>query len=341
MKSEEMIQLVDKWNVGNLISCKQAEKGVVNVNWIVKTTRGKYVLRKVTHFRNACDLSFELDYLTYLKEHGFAYKVPTPIKTRESSNFLRLNESCFWLYEWIDGRIIKKFGYPELRECAKMMANYHAIIERSSLDNQKGGGCVFNREPVLEELEMFVEQVSKKHKQDRKDKIFVKEAKILIPLLESLDGEAYSRLSKYPLHRDINPENTLWKGKKLVGVLDWENVSAINDTIIKDISSMLQYSCRDRKYKHKLDLGLAKFFLNEYRKHHHISDEETRFIPDIITAGSIEDFSYAYWMLVNDPKRAKLYRLKLYSKVAQWYNKNREVISERLTGSRQYIVARG
>jgi hypothetical protein len=51
---------------------------------------------------------------------------------------------------------------------------------------------------------------------------------------------------------------------------------------------------------------------------------------DVITAGFIEDFSYAYWMLVNDPKRARVYRLKLYSKVAQWNNRNRDKISDQL-----------
>jgi Ser/Thr protein kinase RdoA (MazF antagonist) len=122
----------------------------------------------------------------------------------------------------------------------------------------------------------------------------------------------------------------LWKQRKLVGVLDWENVGSMNDTVIKDISVMLQYSCRDKRHKHKLDLKLAEFFLKEYRKHHPLSDEEVRFIPDIIAAGSVEDFSYAYWMLINDPERAKLYRLKLYSKTAQWYNKNREEISKQL-----------
>jgi hypothetical protein len=70
--------------------------------------------------------------------------------------------------------------------------------------------------------------------------------------------------------------------------------------------------------------------LGEYRKHHKLSDDEVRFIPDVIAAGSIEDFSYAYWMLVNGPKRARLYRLRLYSKVAQWNNRNRDKISDQL-----------
>ena len=83
-------------------------------------------------------------------------------------------------------------------------------------------------------------------------------------------------------------------------------------------------------------MKLASFFLREYRKHHRLSDEEIAFIPDIITAGAIEDFSYAYWMLINDPKRAKLYRLRLYSQVARWHHKNKIEIIKKLTKTKAH-----
>jgi Ser/Thr protein kinase RdoA (MazF antagonist) len=214
-----------------------------------------------------------------------------------------------------------------------MMAIYHKIVATSGLDNNQGSE-VFNRKSVLKELEKFRAQILEKDKQDRKDRIFVKESSILIPLMKSLDAREYSKLPKYPLHRDINPENILWKNKKLAGLIDFENIGTMNDTLIKDISIMLQYSCRDRKQKHKLNLRLAKFFLKEYKKHGQLSNEEIGFLPDVITAGVIEDFSYAYWMLVNDPKRAKLYRLKLYSKTAQWYHRSKQEIIEKLTNKK-------
>jgi homoserine kinase type II len=326
----EIKTLLENWDIGELVSYRRAEKGVVNINWIVKTTQGKYVLRRVVHFTTVKDLEFELDYLTYLKEQGFPYRIPAPIRTKNEKNFLKFKNSYFWLYEYIEGRGIKRFGYSELRECARMMATYHRIIEISGLDNKKGNGEVFNRKPVLEELEKFRAQILAKEKQDSNDRIFLKESSILIPLLKSLDGREYSKLPRYPIHRDINPENTLWKNKKLIGLIDFENIGTMNDTMIKDISVMLQYSCRDKKQKHKLDLKLARFFLKEYKKHRQLSDREIEFLPYIITAGSIEDFSYAYWMLVNDPKRARLYRLKLYSQTAQWYQKNKQEIVKKL-----------
>jgi len=333
MDQREIKTLLENWDIGELVSCRRLEKGVVNINWIVKTSQGKYVLRKIMHPQKIEDLKFELDYLSYLKEHNFLYRIPIPIKTKNKKDFLKFKGSYFWLYEYIEGRAIKRFGYSELRECARMMAVYHKIVASSALDN-KHGSEVFSRKSVLKELEKFRAQILEKNKQDRKDRIFLKESSVLIPLMKSLDAREYSKLPRYPLHRDINPENILWKNKKLVGLIDFENIGTMNDTVIKDISVMLQYSCRDRKQKHKLNLRLAKFFLNEYKKHGQLTDKEIEFLPDVITAGVIEDFAYAYWMLVNDPKRAKLYRLKLYSKTAQWYHRNKQKIIQKLTNKK-------
>lgn len=325
MEKQKLKEVLSSWDIGEVLSFKKAKKGVVNTNWIVKTKKGKYVLRKITE-KKISELIFELNYLNYLKNNNFPYQIPAPIKNKEGDFFTQKSNSFFWVYRFIEGRDIRRFGYPELKECAKMMAIYHKIIEKSNLNNKKGLGDIFNRKPILNELEGFYSHISKKPEKDKKEKIFLKEASFLIPLLKSLDGKDYFKIPKYPLHRDINPENTLWKNKKLVGVIDFENVSSQNDTIIKDISGMLQYSCRDKIHKHKLDLKLAKFFIKEYRKYHQLSAKEIEFIPDIVTAGAIEDFSYAYWMLLHDKERAKLYRLKLYSRVAQWYNQNKEKI---------------
>jgi homoserine kinase type II len=331
MDRKSIETILENWDVGNLVSFKQAMKGVVNVNWIVKTKKGKYVLRMVAPSTEATALQFEMNYLTFLKDHGFPCGIPTPTRIRSGEFIATFEGRRFWMYGYIEGGNIKRFGRAELEQIAKVMAIYHSIIESSGLDNHRGCDEVFKEKSVTREMEQFASQILKKHKPDRKDKIFLKESSTLIPLMRSLDTREYSKLPRFPLHRDINPENTLWKKGKLVGLIDFENTGIMNDAFVKDISVMLQYSCRNRKQRYKTDLELASYFLEEYKKHRVLSDEEIAFIPDIITAGAIEDFSYAYWMFINDPKRAKLYRLHLYSQVAQWHHRNKTEIVGELT----------
>jgi len=329
MEKEKIEDIVSDWDIGKIISYQKAKKGVCNTNWILKTTKGKYILRNLAKFKKRGELKFELNYLNYLKKNNFPYKIPSPIKTKSNKFFIKINKDYFWLYEFIEGKEIKRFSYHELKEIAKMMADYHRIIKKSKLDNKKHYSP-FAKNEILKEILSFRKKITKNKKRGQKESIFLNESKKLIPLLKSLDSKTYSKLAKYPIHRDINPENTLWKNGKLIGIIDFENVSEIKETFIKDISGMLQYSCRDKKSNYKTDLELARFFIKEYKKYHKLSTEEISLIPDIIIAGAIEDFSYSYWMLLNDTERAKLYRLKLYSKVAQWHNKNKEYIINNL-----------
>jgi len=335
LSKTQIKKILENWNVGEVVSFKKAFKGVVNHNWIVNTTKGKYVLRGVAFFKKLSELNFELRCLNYLKKRKFRYKIPVPLLTKDRMFLSKFQKNYFWVYEFIEGRDIKRFNRNELREVAKMMALYHDLIEKSKLDNGRGQGNVFCKNTVLGELNKFKSGILKKGKKDKKDRVFLNELLVLVPLLKSLNVGAYGKLRRYPLHRDINPENTLWKDGVLVGLIDFETVSEINEPFVKDIVVMLQYSCRDRKVPYKFDFGLFRYFLREYKRYRSLTSKEIEFIPDILIAGAIEDFSYQYWMFLNDPARAKLHRLKLYSKVAQWTNKNKKRIINELILNKQ------
>jgi Ser/Thr protein kinase RdoA (MazF antagonist) len=133
------------------------------------------------------------------------------------------------------------------------------------------------------------------------------------------------------LHRDINPENLIWNNERLVGLVDWENVGSYREPFVKDIAVTFQHSFRNRG--HHLDLNRAKHFLLEYSKTRPLSYSEIMLIPDLMVSGFIEDFVYAYWMIRNDPDRARVHRLKLYSRAAQWNSKNRHTMIQALSES--------
>ena len=154
-------------------------------------------------------------------------------------------------------------------------------------------------------------------------------------MLRGLDAYPYSDLGLYPIHRDLISENLLWKEGRLAGVIDFEHVSGSNDPIVKDIAVTMQYCCRDNKARHLLDVDSVRRFLQSYTESHPLSNREIALIPDLMTAGFLDDFAYAFWMLRNDPVRAKRseadgYGLTLFSKAAEWNHRNRKSISQAL-----------
>ncbi len=82
LTKKEIIRILDNYKIGTLVSYKAIERGEVNYNWIVKTTEGKYILRKENSFKKLPDLEFQFNYITYLKAHEFPYRIPVPILTK-------------------------------------------------------------------------------------------------------------------------------------------------------------------------------------------------------------------------------------------------------------------
>ncbi len=323
---------ISAWNIGQVVSSTPVKRGEVSHNYIIKTLKGKYVLRQVSHshHKTTSDLEFELAYLDYLKNAVFPFHVPSAISTANGRQFVTVRGHYYWLYEFLEGNVVLRLNESRLAQLARMMATYHLLIERSNLNNGKKGSDLYNSTAILKEIEGFRREILRANRTNRAEVTFLDESARLTRMLRGLNESQYSNVGRYPIHRDLIPENLIWKQGKLVAVIDFENVSGSNDPVVKDIAVTMQYCCRDKKVRHQLDVNLAKRFLESYKKHRPLSDEEVRLIPDLITTGFVEDFAYAFWMLRNDPKRANAYRLILYSKAAQWSHSNRERIVQTL-----------
>jgi Ser/Thr protein kinase RdoA (MazF antagonist) len=188
---------------------------------------------------------------------------------------------------------------------------------------------------TLKEIEEHRKEILQKNNVSHEEKTFLKESTRLIPILNGFHDAADSSVRLFPLHRDLIAENLIWKQGKLAGVFDFEHVSETNDPIVKDLAVTMQYCCRDKMAPHQLDIDCAVRFLQVYRNSLPLSDQEVLLIPDLITAGFVEDFAFAFWMIRNDPERAKQsegegYGLTLYSKAAQWSNSNKDRIFQAL-----------
>lgn len=314
------------------MSCKHITRGEVNHNFLITTVRGRYILREVSHshHKTSGDLEFELAYLDYLKRARFPYSLPSAIRTADGRSFVKVRGRYHWLYEFLEGTVVARLNESRLTQLARMMATYHLLIERSNLNNAKPVSDLYNRTVILKEIEDFRTEIPSWKRASKYEVIFLDESAGLTRILRGLDESGYLNMGRYPIHRDLIPENLIWKHGRLVGVIDFENVSGSNDPVVKDIAVTMQYCCRDEKTRHQLDVDLSRRFLQSYKKHRPLSDEEVRLLPDLITAGFIEDFAYAFWMLRNDPNRANAHRLTRYSRAAKWSNSNREDIAKAL-----------
>lgn len=211
LSKKQIEQLVLNYDIGNLISHRKAEKGVAHHNWLIKTEKGKFVFRVLSKFKKLQDILFEFRYMNCLNEKGFPYELPLPILSNNGKMISRFDVHYFWTYKLIDGNALPAWGKNELKQVAKMMASYHRIIEISKLNNRSKFGDSFHIDWILRELRKFKAEAIKRVRKEKKETIFLREVDDLIALANNLNGTGYSKLKKFPIHCDINPENVLFK----------------------------------------------------------------------------------------------------------------------------------
>jgi len=118
----------------------------------------------------------------------------------------------------------------------------------------------------LNEIEEYRKEIMRKTEVDRSESNFLEESAKLTRILRGLDEGPYSKLGLYTIHRDLIPENLIWKQDKLSAVIDFEHVSESNDPIVKDMAVTVQHCCRERQSRFELDLDSAGQFLQSYVK---------------------------------------------------------------------------
>lgn len=308
-------------------SFKFLEAGWVNYNWLVVANGKKYILRRAITL-SPKNFPFEVRYISHLKKAGFPYEMPMAIKTKTGKLFVKYNGKFFWLYSHIEGEIRRreKFHDEDIPQIAKLYASYHNALIKAKL--YKKVDDPFARRAVTKAYLESARELKKK-KMDVRERYFYNSIKPMLKMYERLDEKAYLKLPSYNLHQDMNPTNILWNGKKIVGLLDFENVSS-GAPFVRDFNSLL-HMFRDKRCSYKLDLRKCAKALSTYSKYRRPSPGEIRLITDVLIGVMIDDLWFNYWVMVNRPdKVVKLKDFRVSVNAILWYDKDRKLITDTL-----------
>ncbi len=220
-------------------------------------------------------------------QEKFSYKIPSPLVNRKNKSITRIGNSYFWLYRYIKGKISKNWNEGKLKSVAKMVTNYHRNLERFNLNNGKGKSDHVLISQNLNAIGNYVKALRKKGLKEWADKIYLSLSVEVSSIMKCLSSKNYLGLKQYYIHRDLGPENILFSGDKVVGVLDFDNVSLSNDILVKDLAIILQRAFTNDNGE--LNLKKASVFIEEYRKIKKLTNKEIELIPDLITASFVDD----------------------------------------------------
>lgn len=257
---------LESYDIGGLLSLKGIAEGVENSNYLLRTTRGSFILTLYEKRVDAGDLPFFLGLLGHLAAKGL--NCPQPVLNRAGEALGRLAERPAALVTFLDGVWIKQ---PKVRHC-------QAVGEALARLHAAGAGFALQRENALS-VEAWPRLFAQAG--DRANDVAA-------GLAAETRGDLGFVAENWPrdlpggvIHADLFPDNVFFLEDRLSGLIDF--YFACNDAFAYDVSICLNAWCFDPDGSFNFAKGTA--LLDGYTRVRPLSAQEAEALP-ILARGS-------------------------------------------------------
>jgi homoserine kinase type II len=256
----ELADFLSGYEIGELLSYKGIAEGVENSNYLLHTSTGYFFLTLYEKRVAAADLPFFLGLMAHLATHGI--RCPQPVTNRKGDALGRLAGRPAAIIDFLEGVWPRK---PNAMHCA-------AVGQALAKMHLAGADFAMTRANALsvKDWRPLFEQAAA-----RADDVQHGLRALLADELDHLEAHWPASLPQGVIHADLFPDNVLFLGDKLSGLIDF--YFACNDTLAYDVAICLNAWCFESD--HAFNVTKARAFLNAYTRERKLSEAEERALP--------------------------------------------------------------
>jgi homoserine kinase type II len=235
-------------------------KGVENTNYYLTTTQGRYVLTLYEKRVQADDLPFFIGLMEHLATKGLPAPMPQKAKTGQALGHLAGRPAV--IVSLLGGQSLARINPADCAEVGRALAAMHLGV----------AGFPLHRANALsltgwEKMVVF--------SQGRADEIFVGLGNILQKEVDYVRSYWPKDLPQGIIHGDLFPDNVLFNGPKLCGLIDF--YFACDDFFAYDLAVCLNSWCFERETA--FNITKAKALINGYSEIRPLSPMEKEALP--------------------------------------------------------------
>jgi homoserine kinase type II len=227
LKKTLIDELADDYNLGRITDVIAIPEGSVNSNYLIETGKARFLLR-IDEVKSEGEVKREIDLLAFLRKHSFP--CPHPLQDRMGRVYREYDGKCLSLFRYIDGRTLQvaRLRPAQLENIGHALGDLHVIGKgyKKGIDNR------FSFERVAD-LYIAV--------RGRLPNYFRKVTRTLEDEIEYLTRYLEGKLPKGIIHGDLFADNLLFRGERLMAVLDFE--AACRGKFIFDIATAVNALC--------------------------------------------------------------------------------------------------
>ena len=279
----ELARVLSYYNLGQLSTARWIERGFVNDNWIVETTRRRYFLkRRHPDLRRPDLIRAQHGLIERLRQANFP--APTVVPTATGETFLVLGDEFYEIHEYIEGEPYDHDWPAHLEEAALTLGRYHVHIENFAPQALRNLGELYS--PTI--LSTILTHLTEAWRLDR-DRDLAQVARQLEAQAADLAIRfaGHGALPHLVIHGDYYAGNLLFDGDRIVGVVDYDK-ARWQPRVVELAEALIYFaSPRPGHLKHLVYPGFLDWepfarFLRNYARAAAPNENELPALPDYI-----------------------------------------------------------
>jgi homoserine kinase type II len=266
--AEELAEFLGQYDIGDLLSYKGIAEGVENSNFLLHTSRGSFFLTLYEKRVAVADLPFFLGLMGHLASHGIS--CPQPVKMRSGETLGTLAGRPAAMIDFVEGVWPRKPNAAHCVAVGQVLAKMHLAgrdfpMTRANALSVSGWRALFEQAaPRADTLQHGLRQ-------------------LMSDELDHLEKTWPNNLPEGVIHADAFPDNVLFLGDRLSGLIDF--YFACNDILAYDVAICLNAWCFEPD--HSFNVTKARAFLGAYGRERKLSDAEQDALPLLARGAAI------------------------------------------------------
>jgi len=263
---EEVRAFVAEYDIGEVVSYQGIAEGVENSNFLLRTTRGTYILTLYEKRVRGEDLPFFLGLMEHLAKGGIA--CPTPLHGRDGPALRRLCGRPAAIVTFLEGMWPRRILPAHCSALGEAMARLHLAAREFPLIRANDLSLAGWRR-LLQATAANAHSVQ-------------------TGLAEELGAELATLEQAWPrglptgvIHADLFPDNVFYLDGKLSGIIDF--YFACNDVLAYDLAIGLNAWCFEPDLS--FNITKARLLLQAYRRRRPLEPGELEALP-LLARGS-------------------------------------------------------
>ena len=284
--SFSQVQLILKdYNIGHLKKLIGIKKGIENTNYLLVTSKNKFILTIYEKRVNSKELPFFMHLMKKLNAKQI--NCPKPILNKKRKFLFKVEKKLASITSFVHGKEKKNHSLNESKIIGNNIAKLHLATKNIKL---------YRKNNLSLQSWFALNNLIKKSKSKKINRL----CKWIDTILQDLKKQWPSNLPSGIIHADLFHDNIFFLKKKFSGFIDL--YFSCNDAYVYDLAICINAICFDSKFKFKVNK--AKALLKGYQQIRKLTKKEILALPYLLRGAAIRFYLTRLYDQLNQQKGA-------------------------------------